>query len=272
MAYSQKLRELFPDLSLQAEDLLLLETFQISYLPGRVAKKEFAALLQNYPVVYRFLVSKHPSIESFLSELMEENAPMDNPDQLEEYCQEALWEIADLIIYNKHPVLFDSLSRIQWEVKEITAIAPLNGKVVADVGAGTGRIAFLVAPHAQTVFAVEPIASLRAFMKEKALKKGIKNLYVIDGTLDSIALPADSLDVLITSNAIGWKLDQELKEIERVVKPGGSVIHLLHTEAQQENPYHQVLKSAPWFYKDIQKLSGSTLKIIYHKTLDISAT
>jgi ubiquinone/menaquinone biosynthesis C-methylase UbiE len=203
---------------------------------------------------------------------MEENTPVENPDQLEKYCQEALWEIADLIIYNKHPDVFDSLSRIQWEIEEITAIAPLNDKVVADVGAGTGRIAFLVAPYAQTVFAVEPIASLRAYMKEKALNKGTKNLYVMDGTLDFIPLPADSLDILITSNAIGWKLNEELKEIERVVKPGGSVIHLLYTEAQQENPYHEVLRSNPWFYEDIQKLSGSTLKIIYHKTFDISAS
>jgi ubiquinone/menaquinone biosynthesis C-methylase UbiE len=272
MAYSQKLRELFPDITLQAEDLLLLETFQIKYLPDRVAKKEFALLLRKYPVVHRFLINKHPSIESFLSELLEENAPLNNPDQFEEYCQEALWEIADLIIYNKHPDLFDSLGRIHWNIEEITAITPLEGRIVADVGAGSGRIAFLVTPYAQTVFAVEPIARLRTFMKEKADKQGIKNLHVMDGTLDSIPLPADSLDLLITSNAIGWNLSEELKEIERVVKHGGSAIHLLYTEPQQENPYHEVLTSAPWFYGDIQKLSESTLKIIYHKTMDTSAT
>jgi ubiquinone/menaquinone biosynthesis C-methylase UbiE len=272
MAYSQKLRELFPDITLQAEDLLLLESFQINYLPDRVVKKEFTALLRKYAVVHRFLVNKHPPIESFLSDLLEENAPVSNPDKIEEYCQEALWEIADLIIYNKHPDLIDSMGRIRWDIEEITAITPLEGKAVADVGAGSGRIAFLVAPFAQTVYAVEPITSFRSFMKEKAVKHGTKNLYVMDGTLDSIPLPADSLDVLITSNAIGWNLSEELKEIERVIKPGGSAIHLLYTEQQQENPYHEVLTSAPWFYGDIQKGSESTLKIIYHKTIDISVT
>ena len=33
MAYSQKLKGLFPEISLNWEDLLLLETFQIKYLP-----------------------------------------------------------------------------------------------------------------------------------------------------------------------------------------------------------------------------------------------
>jgi len=40
--------------------------------------------------------------------------------------------------------------------------------MVADVGAGSGRIAFMVAPFAQTVFAVEPLGSFRSFMKENA--------------------------------------------------------------------------------------------------------
>ena len=120
------LRELFPEISLQAEDLLLLEGFQINYLPGRVAKKEFAALLRTYPVVHRFLVNKHPPIETFLSGLLEEHVPLQNTNQIEEYCQEALWEIADLIIYNKHPDLYDSKGRIRWDIEEITAVASLD--------------------------------------------------------------------------------------------------------------------------------------------------
>ena len=94
----------------------------------------------------------------------------------------------------------------------------------------------------------------------------------MDGTLDFIPLPHDSLDMLITSNAIGWNLDEELREIERVVKAGGHAIHLLHAEPKQENPHHEILTSAPWFYEDIQKVSASSLKIIYHKIVDITAT
>jgi len=271
MTYSKKLRESFPDLTLQAEDLLLLETFQISYLPERVAKKEFATLLSRHPVVHRFLLNKHPPIEPFLSGLLDQNLPVNNPDEIEAQCQEALWEIADLIIYNKYPELFDSKGRIKWDIEEIRAVTSPEGKIVADVGAGAGRIAFLVAPHAKTVFAVEPIARLRSYMREKAVKQCIKNLYVMDGTLDLIPLPDDSLDLLITSNAIGWNLGGELKEIERVVKAGGQAIHLIHAETQQENHCHGILTSAPWFYGHIQKQSASTLKAIYYKTVGNSS-
>ena len=183
MAYSQMLRELFPEINLQAEDLLLLETFQIKYLPDRVAPREFATLLREYPVLHRFLVNKYPPIDVFLNGFMEKYKPVVDKRLIREHCQEALWEIGDLIIYNKHPELFDQNTGIYWDITEITTISKLDGKTVADVGAGSGRIAFLVAPFAQTVFAVEPLGSFRSFMKKKALKQGVKNLFVIDGTL-----------------------------------------------------------------------------------------
>ncbi len=269
MAYSQMLRELFPEINLQAEDLLLLETFQIKYLPDRVAPREFATLLREYPVLHRFLVNKYPPIDVFLNGFMEKYKPVVDKRLIREHCQEALWEIGDLIIYNKHPELFDQNTGIHWDITEITTISKLDGKTVADVGAGSGRIAFLVAPFAQTVFAVEPLGSFRSFMKKKALKQGVKNLFVMDGTLDFLPLPEDSLDVLVTSNAIGWNLEKELHEIERVVKPGGSVIHLLHSDPRQEHPYHETLISAPWDYQCIREMIDQRMKIKYHKTLPV---
>lgn len=265
MPYSQKLRALFPEITLHSEDLLLLETFQIKYLPDRVAVKEFATLLHAYPVIQRFLISKYAPIETFLRKILEENEPVRDADRVEEQCQEALWEIADLIIYNKKPELFDSKAPIKWEIDEISTITFMEGKVVADVGAGSGRIAFLMAPFAQTVFAVEPIASFRLFIKEKAIKKGVQNIYVMDGTLDSIPLPNHTLDVLITSNAIGWNLHKELIEIERVVKPGGHAIHLIWSDVNQENTFHKILISSPWEYSASQSVTNNKMKIRYSK-------
>lgn len=263
MTYSDKLRGLFPEISLSWEDLLLLETFQIKGLPDRVAVKEFSILLHTYPVLHRFLVSKYPPIGPFLKGILEEHNPGVGRQGNEEQCQEALWEIADLIIYNKHPEQFDVQAPIRWEIDEITAITSLEGKVVADVGAGSGRIAFLVAPQAHTIFAVEPVTRLRTYMKEKATEKGMKNLYVMDGTLDSIPLPDQSLDVLITSNAIGWNLNDELYEIQRVVKPGGHAIHLLQADEKAENPLHEPLTSSPWNYICLREKDENRMKLKY---------
>lgn len=267
MGYSNKLREIFPGISLQPEDLLLLETFQIQNLPERVNEKEFATLLRANPLLHRFLVSKYPPIASYLDKILSENAVIEDESPIAEQCQEALWEIADLIIYNKYPERFDTQAPIRWELDEISSITSLEGKVIADVGAGSGRIAFMVAPLALTVYAVEPVTSLRSFMKEKALRGNAENIFVMDGTLDSIPLPNHSLDILITSNAIGWKLPQELKEIERVVKPGGHAIHLLWAKELQENPFHETLTSALWNYSCIQNERQEEIKIRYIKVM-----
>jgi len=263
MGYSNKLRELFPGISIHTEDLLLLETFQIKSLPERVALKEFATLLRANPVVHRFLVSKYPPVASFLDKILLENSVIEDETLIGEQCQEALWEIADLIIYNKFPEHFDTQAPIKWELDEISSITSLERKVIADVGAGSGRIAFMVSPLAHTVYAVEPVTSLRSFIKEKALKGNVDNIFVMDGTLDSIPLPNHSLDVLITSNAIGWNLPKELKEIERMVRPGGHAIHLLWSKEVQENPFHETLTSAPWNYSCIQNENQDEIKIRY---------
>ncbi len=94
------------------------------------------------------------------------------------------------------------------------------------------------------------------------------NLFVMDGTLDSIPLPDHSLDVLITSNAIGWNLNEELKEIERVVKQGGHAIHLLQSNEQVENPFHLTLTSSPWNYTCIQDGNEEKMKLRYFKSLN----
>ena len=270
MAYAQMLRERFPEITLHAEDLLLLEAFQIQYLPDRVAEKEFAILLRAYPVVHRYLVARCPSIAASLNELLDEtreNRPAAGSPQAGEQIQEALWEIADLIIYNKYPELFDQKGRIHWDISEIASITSLEGKIVADVGAGSGRIAFLVSPYARSVFAIEPVTALRSFMKDKAREGKVRNMYVMDGTLDALPLPSDSLDVLITSNAIGWNLQEELKEIERVVQTGGHAIHLIHSDPQRDNPLHESLTSEPWHYDFIQDTTEASIKTRYYKRI-----
>ena len=94
------------------------------------------------------------------------------------------------------------------------------------------------------------------------------NLFVMDGTLDSIPLPNRSLDALITSNAIGWNLDEELKEIERVVKPGGHAIHLLQSNEKLASPFHETLTSPPWNYTCIHDGNEEKMKLRYFKSLN----
>ena len=268
MRYSSKLKQLFSGIKLNAEDLLHLESFQITYLPDRVPQKEFSVLLRTYPFIQRFLISKHPSIENFINIILKENKAINDKDAIDESCDELLWEIADLIVYNKYPEIYDIKVNFTWDISEIISIELLKEKVVADVGAGSGMLAFLLTKYARTVYAIEPITSFRNFIREKANKEKCSNIYAIDGFPDSIPLPENSIDILLTSNAIGWNLEKELQEIERVVKPNGQVIHLMRaSENETENSFHKRLISSDWKYNCYKYQDAGGLKLKYIKSI-----
>jgi ubiquinone/menaquinone biosynthesis C-methylase UbiE len=63
-------------------------------------------------------------------------------------------------------------------------------------------------------------------MRQRAAELSFDNVDVLDGLLRAIPLPADTADALLSCQAIGWELQEELPEIERVMKPGGIAVHL----------------------------------------------
>jgi len=268
MAYAKMLKTLFQGITLNIEDLLFLESFQIRYLPDRVPKQEFAVLLSANPIIHRYLVAMYPPISNFIDSIIKENIAAKNNKTVDENCNDLLWEIADLLIYNKYPKIYDANVEFFWNIDEIISAKSLNGKIVIDAGAGPGKLAFKAAQFAETVFAVEPAQGFRRFMKEKARSENVKNLFIVDGFLESIPFPDKSADVLMTSQAIGWNLEAELREIERVLKPNGCAIHLFwNSEPDSENMINDYLTSSEWNYSCTEYQVPKGIKLKYHKTM-----
>jgi len=225
MPYGDHLRGLFPTLELEVADLFALEAHQIAELPTRAPDRELAAVLHAHPELRTFLEVRHPPITSFLTRLLAEHAPAER-GALAQSEQALLWEIGDLIAYDTAPELYDAISVHEWDFGVVTDLVDLDGKTVIDAGAGSGKVAFEAVRRARHVFAVEPVARLRAFMRDKAAASNVTNLFVLDGTLDAIPLPTDTADVLLTCRAVGWRLEEEPVEIERAVRDGGKALHL----------------------------------------------
>lgn len=267
MSYAKMLRTLFQGVTLNVEDLFFLESFQIKYLADRVSKPEFAVLLRANPIIHRYLVAMYPPISSFINGILEEKLPIQNKKTVDENCNDLLWEIADLIIYSKYPEVYDAKVEFAWDIDEIISPQFLKGKVVIDAGAGPGKLAFQAAQFADTVFAVEPAQGFRQFIKEKARRENVKNLFVVDGFLDSIPLPDNSADVLMTSQAIGWNLEDELREIERVLKPNAWAIHLFKDhDVEAGKKIHDSL-TLQWKYECTKYQDTTGWKLKYHKTM-----
>ena len=268
-----RLKEMFIDVSLEVEDMFLLEGFQVDYLPDRLPEQELAAVLWAYPSIKQFLVKKHPPIAEFIGRIMTQSNPETDPQTLAAYCDKVVWSIADLLVYNKFPEVYDAQAFHNWDFHEVvTSITPLKNRVVIDGGAGTGRVALEAAQTADQVFAVEPASRLRRFIREKATRVSLKNLFVVDGFLHDIPLPDGFADVLITSQAIGWRLEDELEEIERVVKKGGFIIHRPGAsedaiELQGDENLHRRLTSSKWQYEFTQYKESDGWKIKYWKQI-----
>jgi SAM-dependent methyltransferase len=177
-----------------------------------------------------------------------------------------LWEIGDLLVYDTAPELLDALPTNDWDVAVVHELVDLADRIVIDAGAGSGKVAFGAVSRAGLVFAVEPVTRLREFMRDKAAASGITNLFVLDGTLDAIALPTDTADVLLTCRAVGWRLEEELVEIERVVRAGGVALHLGFPHPPSlDDPRHGRLTEAG--YSVLTYTEGQEQRTSYRKQL-----
>lgn len=249
MASIDVFKGMFAGADIEIDDLFLLEAFQIEYLPGWVPEKELQVVLKERPEIGRYLRTRSPEIVEFLDQVESRATKIGREKSFEKCCDEVVWTIADLLIYNKCPEVYDRLPFHGWDFREVTSLVDLDAKVVVDAGAGAGRVALEAARTAGIVYAVEPVARLRRYIREKSSIAGLDNLYAVDGFLDQLPFPDDYADVLITSHALGWRLEHELLEFERVVMPGGFVIHCPGTaETDSEEGQHQSLLSPPWDY------------------------
>lgn len=267
MGYAGTLKKLFPKVDLQVEDLLFLEPFQIEYLPDRVPKDDFAVLLRTHPIIHRYLAAICPPISGFLDEILLDGRIVTVKKPVDECCLDLLWEIADLIVYSKYPEIYDATVECAWDVEEVFPARFLQEKIVVEAGAGSGKLSIQLARHADTVFAVEPVQAFRRCIREKKKNENLENLFVVDGFLDGLPFPDSSVDVLITSNAIGWNLEDELQEIERVLRPKGYSVHLFRfSESEEVERLHGVLTSTEWNYSCTRKRHDGGWKAQYLKS------
>jgi ubiquinone/menaquinone biosynthesis C-methylase UbiE len=135
-----------------------------------------------------------------------------------------LASMTDLVVYAVDPAVYDAQPFLGWDTNELMSLVDFSGKTVIDVGAGTGRLALAVAGKATTVFAVEPVANLRAYLKKQARAKGLQNVYAVDGLITDIPFPEETADVTMAGHVFGDDLDAEYQELVRVTRVGGMII------------------------------------------------
>ena len=108
-----------------------------------------------------------------------------------------------------------------------TALAELKpGEVVLDLGSGGGIDVLLSAKRvgpAGKAYGLDMTDEMLALARENQRKSGLTNVEFLKGEIESIPLPDDSVDVIISNCVINLSADKDrvIAEAFRVLKPGG---------------------------------------------------
>ncbi len=108
-----------------------------------------------------------------------------------------------------------------------TALAELKpGMVVLDLGSGGGIDVLLSAKRVGPTgkaYGLDMTDEMLALARENQQKAGATNVEFLKGTIESIPLPDNSVDVIISNCVINLSADKDkvLHEAFRVLKPGG---------------------------------------------------
>ena len=100
--------------------------------------------------------------------------------------------------------------------------------VVADLGAGEGAFALLLAQRAKTVIAVDSSAQMIEVGREQAQRHGVKNVDYRLGDMEEIPIGASEVDLVFFSQSLHHALHPEraLAEAARILVPGGRIVVL----------------------------------------------
>lgn len=97
---------------------------------------------------------------------------------------------------------------------------------IADLGAGEGTLALLLAQRAQHVIAVDSSQKMIEYGTEVAQRNGVDNLEYRLGDLEELPLPESDVDLALLHQSLHHALHPQLavREAFRILRPGGRIV------------------------------------------------
>jgi ubiquinone/menaquinone biosynthesis C-methylase UbiE/DNA-binding HxlR family transcriptional regulator len=100
--------------------------------------------------------------------------------------------------------------------------------VIADLGAGEGAFALLLAQRAKKVIAVDTSAKMIEVAREQALRHGVANVEYRLGDMEELPIDNAAVDLVFFSQSLHHALHPEraVTEANRILIPGGRIVIL----------------------------------------------
>lgn len=111
-----------------------------------------------------------------------------------------------------------------WKRSVVREAAPRAGQVIVDLAGGTGDLARQMAGPDRTVIDLDPSMA----MMQEGRRKGLDGVACLAGEGEALPLADDSVDTLTIAFGIRntTRMNSTLREILRVLKPGGRLLCL----------------------------------------------
>lgn len=248
--------------------IMLLDEWHFYYLANGALNKDFALVLKAYPYIAWYIKNKLPELCQWVNNLAElvENEPL--PLEIDVLVGDVMESMEDWVIYVTSPDDYHKQSFVSWDEQELTNLIDFTGRTVVDIGSGTGKQAFAVAPLAKTVYCVEPVWNLRRYLKHRANYENRENIFVVDGILQKLPFQNEFADVVMSGHVVGDDIPQELAEMERITNIGGMTI-LIPGNIDADNDIHKQIISLGYSWERFIEPGedyGSGYKRKYWKT------
>lgn len=142
-------------------------------------------------------------------------------------------------------------------LKTLQTICDFSGKDIADLGAGTGRLALLLSPFVRSALLTDNAGAMLDVAKERLTTKGFTNFTT--HVCDIGTVPADdaSFDIVLAGWALisvalrgdPWQdaVKKALNEMQRILRPGGTIILIESMGTGQEQPTPPNQRFADYF-------------------------
>lgn len=175
--------------------------------------------------------------------------------------------INDWMVYMVDPGVYERLSFTQWPESLLTSRVNFDAKRVVDIGAGPGLLTFIAAKTARSVYAVEPVANLRRWIREKAKRLGYRHVFAVDGLITRVPFEDGFADISMAGHVVGDDIEAEYRELRRVTRAGGVIaLHPATNDSDEDNQTHRFLIDQGFEWDRFEE-PGEGFKRSYWKTV-----